>query len=279
MTGTVFLVVLLAAVLHAGWNASVRGAKDRSAGMTAVVIGQGLTGLAVIPFAPIPAAEAWPWLLLGVVLHLGYNVFLILAYRLGDLTQVYPIARGASPLLVALATSVAFGVSFTPLEMAALFMISLGIASISLVRQGDGTFQGKAAVLALITGMFIASYSVVDGHGARLGGTAIGFYAWLAFLDMLLFILGARVFRPGLIGRSWALRQHMVLGGTASFTAYVMVVWAFTQAPIALVTALREASVIFAALFGILWFGERPMARRLIAAGVVAVGIILLSLS
>ena len=103
MTATVFAVVMLAALLHAGWNALVKGTGDKAAAMVAVIAGQGVLGAVLVPFAPFPPAQAWPYIAAGVALHLGYNVFLVLAYRIGDLTQVYPIARGVSPLLVVLA--------------------------------------------------------------------------------------------------------------------------------------------------------------------------------
>ena len=279
MTGTVYLAVLLAALLHAGWNAAIRGASDRAAGLAAVVAGQGLLGLGLLPFVPVPSAGVWPWLLPGVALHLGYNVFLLWAYKLGDLTQVYPIARGVSPLLVALGTAAILGARFSALQLAGLCMISLGIASISLVRHRDGTFQGTAALVALGTGVFIAGYSIVDGQGARIGGSALGYFAWLTMLDGLLFALAARAVRPGLVTRAFSRPRHVVLGGGASFLAYVIVVWAFTQAPIALVTALRETSVIFALVIGVTVLGERLSLVKVAATFSTLAGAILLRLA
>lgn len=278
MSGTVFAVVLLAALLHATWNALVKGGADKGAGMAAVVIGQGVAGALLLPFAPLPTVESLPYLIAGVALHLGYQVFLIQSYKFGDLTQVYPIARGASPLLVALGSVVFLGVSFTSVELAAMAMISVGIASISLVRRADGLFQLRAAGLALITGGFIASYSLVDGQGARIAGTALGFYGWLSVLNAIAFAAFARPLRPGLVTRALAARKHLFLGGGASFMAYLLVVWAFTQAPIALVTALRETSIVFALLIGVFVLNERLNLAKVLSVAMTISGAVLLRL-
>lgn len=278
MSGTVFAVVLLAAALHAVWNALVKGGADKAAAMGAVILGQGAAGAALLPFATLPGVESWPWLLAGVALHLGYQLFLIQSYRFGDLTQVYPIARGVAPLLVAGASALLLGVRFSQVELLALAMISVGIASISLVRRGDGVLQGKAAMLALVTGVFIAAYSIVDGQGARIAGTALGFYGTLSALNALAFAGIVRLARPGLLTRAAALRRHLVLGGGASFTAYVLVVWAFTQAPIALVTALRETSIVFALLIGVFVLRERLNLARVLSTAITLSGAILLRL-
>lgn len=276
MTGFVFLVVILAAILHAGWNALVKGGTDKTVSMTAVVIGQGICGLILIPFAMPLNDEALPYLALGILLHIGYQVFLILAYRLGDLTQVYPIARGVAPLLVALGSFLWFGVTFAPLQVLAIGMISVGIASISLVRRADGVFQGRAAAAALITGMFIASYSIVDGYGARAAGTALGYFAWLAFVGSVLFSVMMRVARPGTLSQSLQARGALILGGGASFLAYLLVIWAFTQAPIALVTALRETSIVFALIIGVALMGERLNLAKVASTVMTLGGAILL---
>lgn len=279
MSGSVFAVVVLAAVLHALWNALVKGAADKAAAMVGVVLGQGIAGALVLPLAHRPELAAWPWLLAGVGLHLGYQLFLNQAYRFGDLTQVYPIARGVSPLIVTAVSALFLGTVFSRIEVLALAMISLGIASISLVRRNDGALQGKAALLALITGGFIAAYSLVDGHGARIAGTALGFYGALSVLNALCTVAAVRTLRPGLLTRAVRTWQSLILGGGASFIAYAIVVWAFTQAPIALVTALRETSIIFALLIGVLLLGERLSLGKVLSTGLTLAGAILLRLS
>ena len=279
MSGLVFAVVMLAAALHATWNAIVKGGTDKTAAMGAVVLGSGLCGAVMLPFAPMIDPAGLPWLAAGLVLHLGYQLFLILAYRFGDLTQVYPIARGVSPLFVAGASALFLGVRFSPMEMLALAVISIGIGSISLVRRSDGQIQGKAVVLALITGLFIAAYSLSDGQGARVAGTALGFYAALAALNALAFAAVAMVLRPGLVRRSLRMRKSLIVGGLASYVAYALVVWAFTQAPIALVTALRETSIIFALLIGVFFLKERLNLAKVVSTAITLSGAILLRLN
>lgn len=278
MSGAVFAIVMLAAALHAVWNALVKGGADKAGAMGAVILGQGLCGALLLPFATPPGVEVWPWLLGGVVLHLGYQLFLIQSYRFGDLTQVYPIARGVAPLLVAGVSALALGVRFSRMELVAMAMISIGIASISLVRRGDGIVQGKAVVLALVTGCFIAAYSLVDGHGARVAGTALGFYGALSALNAVGFAVLALA-RPGLLRRALAQPGRLVLGGGASFTAYLLVVWAFTQAPIALVTALRETSIVFALGIGVFILHERLSLMKVLSTATTLSGAILLRLN
>jgi drug/metabolite transporter (DMT)-like permease len=267
---TVFAVVLFAALLHASWNALVKGGSDKAAAMTAVILGQGVFGLASLAIAPLPAAESLPYLAGSVALHLGYNVLLIFAYKAGDLTQVYPIARGASPLIVALVTTTVFGATLDGWEVLGVLLISTGILSTSLVRRADGLFQGKAAAIALLTGAFIAGYSIVDGYGARVSGTALGYFGTIAAIDGLAFLAGGLVLRNGVVGRALARPRHLFGGGGASFVAYAAVIWAFTLAPIALVTALRETSIVFALVLGVGLLGER---LRLAHVGSIALTI------
>lgn len=279
MTGAVFAAVLLAAGLHAVWNALVKGGEDKAAGMVAVVIGQGIAGALALPFAAMPGPESWRLLGASVLLHLGYQVFLVKAYRIGDLTQVYPIARGISPLLVAAGSMAVFGARFSGAELVAILLISIGIGSISLVRRADGMFQRRAAVFAVLTGCFIAAYSIVDGHGARLAGTAVGFYGWTAVLNAAGFTAFAAVARPGLVRRALGLRTSLLVGGGASFAAYVIVVWAFTQAPIALVTALRETSIIFALVIGVVVLREPLNLAKVMSTALTVSGAVLLRLA
>ena len=175
MSITVFIAVLVAALLHAVWNALVKGGADKYLSMCAVVLGHMPLALLVLPFVPIPAAASWPYLLGGIGLHLGYQFFLLHSYRSGDLTQVYPIARGSAPLLVAVVSVLFLGVVLQPLELLAIATIAAGILSMSLVRRKDGLRNLHAARLALVTGGFIASYSLVDGLGARLGARRLDF--------------------------------------------------------------------------------------------------------
>lgn len=167
-------------MLHAAWNALVKSSDDNTLSMGAVTMGHVPPALLALPFVPLPSSESLPYLFGGIALHFGYQMFLIQSYKAGDLTQVYPIARGSAPLVVALVSVVVLGVQLDGAELLAIVTIGAGILSLALVRQQDGLQNKNAALLALVTGLFIASYSFVDGLGARLAGSSLGFFCWLA---------------------------------------------------------------------------------------------------
>ena len=277
MTGDVFLVILLAALLHAGWNAVVKGSADKHGSMAAVVIGHVPPAVLCLPFAALPDPACLPHLVAGIALHFGYQMFLLNSYRFGDLSQVYPLARGSAPLMVAVVSGLFLGVVFSEAEVLAVLLIACGIISLALVRRQDGLRNGRAAALALITGGFIAAYSLNDGLGARVAGTSLGFYVWLALGNGVLWVIYGALVRPGALRvLAPGVRRSFLLGGGASFAAYALVTWAFTQAPIALVTALRETSIVFALLIGVLVFREPLSLRKLLATMATLGGAVIL---
>ncbi len=277
MSTTVFLAVIAAALLHAVWNALVKGSVDKKVTMGAVVLGHMPLAAVALPLVPWPALESLPYLGAGIALHLSYQLFLMNAYRFGDLTQVYPIARGSAPLIVAVVSVAFLSVHLSAMELLAIAVIGSGILSLSLVRRADGLRNGKAAILALATGCFIAAYSLVDGYGARLAGTALGFYGWLTIGNGLAMALYLAISAPGVLGQIASQgRRVFLIGGSASYAAYALVIWAFTQAPIALVTALRETSIVFALLIGVFFLKERLDLVKLISTMTTLLGAALL---
>ncbi len=279
MSVTVMFIVLLAAMLHATWNFFVKNTADKYLSMGAVVIGHTPFALAAILFSPTPTWESLPYLLVGALLHVGYQLFLLTSYRIGDLSQVYPLARGISPLLVAAVSVFMLGVSLAQTELAAIIIIGVGIASLTLVRRNDGLRNGRAVFFSLMTGACIAAYSLVDGIGAREAETALGFYGWLSLINGLLFAAIMRVTRPGVVGKIFHEKRQLALkGGGASFIAYALVIWAFTMAPIALVTALRETSIIFAMLLGVFVLKERLDLMKVLSTALTLLGMALLRL-
>ena len=276
----VFAAVLLAAVLHATWNALVKNASDKFTSMSAVVIGHLPFACIAVTIAPLPDASSWPYVLAGAALHVGYQLFLLLSYRVGELSHVYPIARGVAPMLVAGVSVALLGVRLSMTEMIAVLAIGVGIVSLVFVRGSEGLRNPRAATMALITGGFIAAYSLVDGLGAREAGTALGFLGWLSIINSVVFLLIAAIVRRGSIRNFAREGSGMALfGGGASFIAYSLVVWAFTQAPIALVTALRETSIIAALLIGVFFLGEKLNVAKLFSTTLTVFGAILLRLS
>ena len=277
MDGLVFMAVIGAAVLHASWNALLKGGSDKTLSMAAIIIGHVPLALLALPFVPLPTLASLPYLFTGILLHFGYQMFLLKSYQMGDLTQVYPIARGSAPLLVALVSVVFLGVHLNSLEVVAILIIGTGIISLALVRRSDGSQNVNAAAVALITGGFIASYSLVDGLGARLAGTSLGYYSWLSIGNGVLMIILLAVRSPETLR---ALprqgRPMLIVGGGASFVAYAIVTWAFTQAPIALVTALRETSIVFALLIGVFFLKEPLNLLKVFSTMTTLLGAILL---
>ena len=248
--------------------------------MTAITLGHAPLALLTIPFVPLPAQESWPYLALSVAVHTGYQLSLMMAYRLGEFTQVYPIARGSGPALVSIVSVSILGVILLPQQLLAIAFIVAGIFSLTLLKQSDGLRNFKAVGAALLTGCFIAGYSLLDGLGARAAGTAFGYIAWMTVINALVFSVLIGIFNPPALKQVFVAGQKTLwIGGSASVLAYVLVVWAMTQAPIALVTALRETSTIFALLFGVVFLKEKLTFGKLTATALVLGGVLLLRTS
>jgi drug/metabolite transporter (DMT)-like permease len=279
MPGAVLMIVLFAALLHASWNFLVKRTENKFVSMCAVVLGHTIFALIAILFSPSPSPLSLPYLFAGALLHVGYQFFLLTSYRLGDLSHVYPLARGVAPVLVATVSVLFLHIRLTPFELLAILIIAAGITSLSLVRRKDGLQNSRAVFYSLITGGFIAAYSMVDGIGARAAGTALGFYGWLSIVNAVVFAVIMRLKHPGVIGRVIIYNRKLALfGGGASFFAYAMVIWAFTHAPIALVTAVRETSIVFAMLFGVVFLRENINLTKLLATALTLLGMVLLRL-
>jgi drug/metabolite transporter (DMT)-like permease len=274
----VFFAVLVSAAMHAGWNAVVKIGLDRTSSILLLSLTQSALALLLMPFFPTPAAAAWPWLAASAVLHTGYKLFLIRAYEHGDLSQVYPLARGAAPLMVAIVGALLLGESMTLAKAGAVIAIALGVVVMSLKGGADlGRLPGTALVAALATSAFIAGYSLVDGLGARVSGTASGFVLWMFVLDGLVMLgYGFATRGRGALVRLVPAWREGILAGSLSLGAYWIITWAFTQAPIALVVALRETSVLFAMLIAVLFLREAAGRWRWTAAALIIGGVVLI---
>ncbi|WP_434569069.1 EamA family transporter [Pseudomonas sp. Z3-8] len=267
-------LVLFAALLHASWNALLRGGADRLWSMTIMCIAIAVTCVVAAAFMVPPAAASWGYAVLSAVLHVGYNLFLVRSYRVGDLGQVYPISRGSSPALIAMGAAVFAGESIAPGVLLGIALVSGGIISLA--------FRGRKLSVpslpyALGTGCFIAAYSVVDGIGARLSGAPLAYTVWMCALwgvMMPMVYIGLRdarslfSVRPGIFSAA--------AGGLVSLLAYGIVIYAMNEAPLGAVSALRETSVLFAALIGAIFLGETLTARRILACVVIVSGTIII---
>lgn len=271
----VFLAVIGAAFLHALWNALIKTGTSKLTGMMILTLVQGVFGFAVAMTRDLPEGAVWWWLLGSGLFHTIYKLFLAYAYEHGDLSRVYPIARGAAPMIV-------LGLSFWLLSdpVSGTEYIGIVVLGCGILMMARGVFANAESVrlvpLAFGSAMATAGYSIVDGLGARVAGDAVTYVAWLFVMDTLFFtpiclaLKGRSVFTRDL--RVWAFSS---IAAMASYGAYGIAVWAMTIAPIALVTALRETSILFAVLIGWLVFGDRMDRQKMLAAGLILTGVLL----
>ncbi len=276
----VFFAVLLAAGLHAGWNALVKSGRAKHVTMAAVVIGHLPLAMLALLLLDAPDPASWGWIAVGIRLHAFYQIFLVFAYQAGDFSQVYPLARGSAPLIVAGVSVLFLGVALSLSELLAVVLIGCGIISLALVRRHDGQRSPRAAFFALVTGCCIAGYTLVDGIAAQISGSPVAVFGWIALGNVVTFSAFMSLRHPGDLRAVFRgqLRTGLI-GGSASFTAFAIVMWAFTQAPIPLVAALRETSIVFALLIGVFVFRERLDLTRLVATTLTLCGAALLKLA
>jgi drug/metabolite transporter (DMT)-like permease len=279
MDALVLALVLLAAALHASWNALVKAGGDPFVRLALLNVVSGLCALPLVFLVALPAMASWPYLFGSVVIHFAYNLALAYGYRFGDLSHVYPIARGIAPPLVALGAWLMAGETPAPLGALAILVISGSIASLAFTpgwRLGPLT----PVWFALATGLSIAGYTICDGIGGRAAGDVLGYIAWLFILNAVPFGLIVALSRQHDLAvqlrASW---RASTLGGVFALLAYGLVIWAMSLAPMANVSALRETSVIMAALIGTRLLREPFGRRRVVAASVVALGVVLLEAS
>jgi drug/metabolite transporter (DMT)-like permease len=275
---TVTLLVLLAAVFHAGWNAQVKLEPERLLAVSLIHGAAGVMGLVIVLAAPPMRPEAWRYLGPSIATQELYSVILVLAYRIGDLSQVYPLARGAAPVAVVLLSLLLLDEPLPVDKLAGVAAVSLGIVSLAWHRNLRAEGRWKPVALSLVNGVIIGVYTLLDGRGARAAGSPLAYGGWLFLcfgLPWLLVPLHTLFVR----GRRW--EPHwtwlMLAGGGLCCAAYLLVVWALSLQPAAPVSALRETSVIFAALLGTLLLKEPFGVRRVAASALVAAGVALIA--
>ena len=275
MSFGVLLAVLGAALLHATWNALIKVGSSKLGGMMILSLTEIPIGLAVAATRPFPAPEVWPWVFAAGCTHFAYKFFLTYAYDRGDLSRVYPIARGAAPMIVALVGAATLADAVSAFEYAGIIVLGAGI-----VLMARGVFsrgeERRLLPYALGSALATATYTMIDGLGVRVSGDAAAYVAWVFVADGLIFSTGMLALRGAAIiprdRRSWGLASA---ASAASYAAYAVSIWAMTLAPIAVVAALRETSILFAVLIGWLVFKE-PMDRgKIVAAGLIVAGVML----
>jgi drug/metabolite transporter (DMT)-like permease len=271
----VFLAVLAAAFLHALWNALIKLGTSKVGTMVILSVIEVPIGLAVLSVAPPMNPAAFPWVLAAGCTHFAYKFFLTYAYDRGDLSRVYPIARGAAPMIVALVGGFFLADAISARQYLAIAVLGGGILMMARGVLDHGEDR-RLLLFALGSACATATYTMIDGIGGRVSGAPGAYVAWVFVADGLIFSLGMLALRGVSVlprdGRAWALGS---LASIASYGAYAVSIWAMTLAPIAVVAALRETSILFAVLIGWLIFGERMDRGKAMAAAVIVAGVLL----
>ncbi|CAK7001964.1 MAG: hypothetical protein DELT_00066 [Desulfovibrio sp.] len=273
MDTLVILVVLGSAMLHAVWNAIIKGGADKLIETSMKATGGGLAVLFVLPFLPLPLAESRPFLMATVCIHFFYYLFIAYAYKGADLSYAYTIMRGSSPLFTALVSVFVLSEHLSLPGWAGVLMLSAGVLVLAVDAVRRGGFSASSTALAMSNAFIIMGYTVVDGHGVRLAGNPVSYICWAFFCNAfpitIFTVLMRREKYLGYIRQRW---KYGLFGGTCSLFAYGLALWGMTRAPIATVAALRETSVVFGMLFAVLFLKEKVTPARIAAVVLVLAG-------
>ena len=277
MTLGVTALVLLAALMHATWNALIKASRETSLNTALLVGAASLLSAPLLAFVPAPEVASWPYLFASWLVHQAYFAMVGAAYRHGDLSLTYPLMRGLPPLLVACAGAFLLPDVASPWLWAGVVTVSVGVLWIGGFRRAVRHAQGRSSLLAIANAVLIAAYTLIDGMGVRLSGNAASYGLWLFFLiAMPYFGIVASRYRTTIRMQLRAHWWRALLGAALSIGAYLIALWAMTEAPVAAIAALRETSVIFAAMIGALLLNERFGRDRIAGACVVVIGIAML---
>tara|TARA_B100000795_G_C22748620_1_gene418402 strand:- start:221 stop:1063 length:843 start_codon:yes stop_codon:yes gene_type:complete len=275
----IFFIVLFSAVLHALWNSMASHYKNKNVSIPAIVYGHVPACIIAVIILPLPSSESIPYIFLSAIIHQGYQNFLLTAYQTGKFTTVYPVARGFGPLVATVISVVFLGVYLKIFTLLSILLISSGVILIGVFSKSV-IKNYKILYTSLATGLFIGIYSVVDGHGARISDSAISYMSWVFILSALIFPLVLRLRKQKNILKKTLTEGKKVfwIGGFFSYVAYVITVWAFTKAPIPMVSALRESSILVALFIGYFYMREKINLYKIVSIILIFLGVIGLKL-
>ena len=275
----VFLIILLATVMHAVWNGMVKKHPDKVVAVSGIVFGHVPASIIAIILLPAPSVDCIPYIIASALIHQGYNWYLLSSYKIGDLTQVYPIARGFGPLVATIISILILGLVLDNLIILSICLICLGIMILGIFNQPSKK-NSKIIQYSLFTGFFIGLYSLVDGYGARVSLSAITYMSWTFILIALLFPIVLKIKKQENIFKNVMSRGKQIfwVGGTLSYIIYIIVVWGFTKAPIPMVGALRETSIFFSIFIGYFFLKEKITPTKIFSIIFILAGVVGLKL-
>ena len=279
MDNTVFVLVLSSSVLHAAWNSMASKYKNKNVSIAAIVYGHVPACIVAVIILPMPSVESYPYIILSALIHQGYQNFLLTAYQTGKFTTVYPVARGFGPLVATVISIIFLGVYLKIFTLLSILLISAGVIFIGLFSRSV-LKNYKILYTSLTTGVFIGIYSVIDGYGARLSMSAISYMSWVFIFSAVFFPIVLKFRKQKNILRKTLTEGKFIfwVGGFFSYIAYVITVWAFTKAPIPMVSALRESSIIFAIFIGYFYLKEKISLYKIISILLIFAGVLGLKL-
>ena len=279
MDTSVFIIILMATILHAIWNGMVKKHPDKVVAVSGIVFGHVPLSIIAILILPAPSSDCIPYIIASALIHQGYQWYLLSSYKIGDLTKVYPIARGFGPFVATIISIFFLGLEINNFIVLSICLISFGIMFLGIFDQTKLN-NLKVIQYSLFTGFFIGLYSIVDGYGARVSLSAITYISWSFILNSLIFPIVlklkkeqnilTRVFNEG--------KKMFWIGGSMSYVIYIIVVWGFTKAPIPMVGALRETSILFSIIIGYFFLNEKITSTKIISILFIIVGVIGLKL-
>ena len=279
MDTNVFLIILLATVMHAVWNGMVKKHPDKVVAVSGIVFGHVPASIIAIILLPAPSVDCIPYIIASALIHQGYNWYLLSSYKIGDLTQVYPIARGFGPLVATIISILILGLVLDNLIILSICLICLGIMILGIFNQPSKK-NSKIIQYSLFTGFFIGLYSLVDGYGARVSLSAITYMSWSFILIAFLFPIVLKIKKQENIFKNVMSRGKQIfwVGGTLSYIIYIIVIWGFTKAPIPMVGALRETSIFFSIFIGYFFLKEKITLKKIFTIILILVGVVGLKL-
>ena len=279
MDNNVFLIILLATIMHAVWNGMVKKHPDKVVAVSAIVFGHVPASIIAIILLPAPSLDCIPYIIASALIHQGYNWYLLSSYKIGDLTKVYPIARGFGPLVATIISILILGLVLDNIIILSICLISLGIMILGIFDQTSKK-NSKIIQYSLFTGFFIGLYSLVDGYGARVSLSAITYMSWSFILIAIFFPIVLKFKKQENIFKNVMDRGKQIfwVGGTLSYVIYMIVVWGFTKAPIPMVGALRETSIFFSIFIGYLFLKEKITLIKIFCIILILIGVVGLKL-